>query len=172
MDFFTVPTSNFKLLHVLVMIEHHRRKIIHFNVTEHPTSVWSEQQMRNALYEDNFYKYVIRDRDCKFGKYFGRKISDIGIKEIVTAYRSPWQNGYVERVIGTIRRECLDHFIVLNETHLREILKEYFYYYNKFRTHLGLQKDTPESRPIEPFGKLANRPILNGIHNIYFREAV
>ena len=99
MDFFTVPTSNFKLLHVLVMIEHHRRKIIHFNVTEHPTAVWSEQQMRNVLYEDNFYKYVIRDIDCKFGKNFGRKISDIGIKEIVTAYRSPWQNGYVERVI-------------------------------------------------------------------------
>ncbi len=172
MDFFTVPTSNFKLLHVLVMIEHHRRKIIHFNVTEHPTSIWAAQQMRNALYEDNFYKYVIRDRDCKFGKYFGRKISDIGVKEIVTAYRSPWQNGYVERVIGTIRRECLDHFIVFNETHLREILKEYFYYYNKFRTHLGLDKDTPESRPIESIGKIANTPILNGLHNIYFREAV
>jgi putative transposase len=172
MDFFTVPTSNFKLLHVLVMIEHNRRKIIHFNVTEHPTSIWSAQQMRNALYYDNSYKYVIRDRDCKFGKYFGRKISNIGIKEIVTAYRSPWQNGYVERVIGTIRRECLDHFIVFNEAHLREILKEYFYYYNKFRTHLGLDKDTPESRPIEPYGKIARRPVLNGLHNIYFREAI
>ncbi|MBI9060207.1 MAG: transposase [Labilibaculum sp.] len=172
MDFFTVPTINFKLLHVLVMIENHRRRIIHFNVTEHPTSIWSVQQMRNALYNENSYKYVIRDRDCKFGKYFGEKINDVGIKEIVTAYRSPWQNGYVERVIGTIRRECLDHFIVFNETHLREILKEYFYYYNKFRTHLGLDKDTPENRPIEPYGEIANIPVLNGLHNIYFREAV
>jgi transposase InsO family protein len=172
MDFFTVPTINFKLLHVLVMIENHRRRIIHLNVTEHPTSLWTAQQMRNALYNDNFYKYVIRDRDCKFGKYFGRKISDVGIKEIITAYRSPWQNGYVERVIGTIRRECLDHFIVFNETHLREILKEYFYYYNKFRTHLGLDKDTPENRPIEPYGEIKSIPVLNGLHNIYFREAV
>ena len=86
--------------------------------------------------------------------------------------RSPWQNGYVERVIGSIRRECLDHFIVFNEIHLREILKEYFYYYNKFRTHLGLEKDTPEKRPIEPFGTIVSTPVLNGLHNIYFREAV
>lgn len=89
MDFFSVPTINLKLLHVLVIIEHHRRKIIHFNFTEHPTSIWTAQQMRNALYEDNSYKYMIRDRDCKFGKYFGRKVSDVGIKEIVTSYRSP-----------------------------------------------------------------------------------
>ncbi|MBU0476160.1 MAG: transposase [Bacteroidetes bacterium] len=128
--------------------------------------------MRNALYNDNSYKYVIRDRDCKFGKYFGEKINDVGIKEIVTAYRSPWQNGYVERVIGTIRRECLDHFIVFNETHLREILKEYFYYYNKFRTHLGLDKDTPENGPIEPYGEIKSIPVLNGLHNIYFRESI
>ncbi|MBI9060163.1 MAG: transposase [Labilibaculum sp.] len=160
MDFFTVPTINFKILHVLVMIENHRRKIIHFNVTEHPTSIWSAQQMRNALYNDNSYKYVIRDRDCKFGKYFEEKINDVGINEIVTEYRSPWQNGYVERVIGTIRRECLDHFIVFNETHLREILKEYFYYYNKFRTHLGLDKDTPENRPIEPYGEIKKTTII------------
>ncbi|MCP5061365.1 MAG: transposase [Ignavibacteriae bacterium] len=172
MDFFSVPTINLKLLHVIVIIEHHRRKIVHFNVTEHPTSIWTAQQMRNALYEDNPYKYLIRDRDCKFGKYFGRKISDIDIKEIVTAYRSPWQNEFVERVVGTVRRECLDHFIVFNESHLREILKEYFYYYNKFRTHLGLEKDTPESRPIEPLGVITSIPVLNGLHNIYFRKAI
>lgn len=172
MDFFTVPTINFKLLQVLVIIEHHRRRIVHFNVTSHPTSLWTAQQIRNALYDDTSYKYVIRDRDCKFGKYFGKKISDVGIKEIVSAYRSPWQNGYVERVIGSIRRECLDHFIVFNDGHLKGILKEYFYYYNKFRTHLGLEKDTPENRPIEPIGKVAITPVLNGLHNIYFREAV
>jgi putative transposase len=172
MDFFSVPTINFKVLHVLVILEHQRRRIIHFNITEHPTSFWTAQQIRNALFYDDSFKYLIRDRDCKFGKYFRRKISDVGIKEIVTSYRSPWQNGYVERVIGTIRRECLDHFIVLNEVHLREILKEYFYYYNKFRTHLGLDKDTPISRPTEPIGKITANPILNGLHHIYFREAV
>ena len=115
---------------------------------------------------------MIRDRDCKFGKYFERKISVVGMKEIVTSYRSPWQNGYVERVIGSIRRECLDYFIVFNEEHLRRILKEYLYFYNKFRTHLGLEKDTPENRPIEPYGKIASTPVLNGLYHIYFREAV
>ncbi len=172
MDFFSVPTINFKMLYVLIIIEQCRRKVIHINVTEHPTSFWTAQQIRNALYDDTSYKYVIRDRDCKYGKYFERKISGIGMKEIVTSYRSPWQNGYVERVIGSIRRECLDHFIIFDEVHLREILKEYFYYYNKFRTHLGLEKDTPENRPIEPIGKIAKAPVLNGLHNIYFREAV
>ena len=172
MDFFSMPTINFNLLHVFVMIEYHRRIIIHFNATKHPTSLWTAQQIRNALYEDNSYNYMIRDRDCKFGKYFGSKISDLGVKEIVTAYRSPWQNGYAERLVGTIRREFLDHFIIHNESHLREILKEYFYYYNKFRTHLGLDKDTPENRPIESIGNISSIPILNGLHNIYFREAV
>ena len=172
LDFFSVPTINFKILHVLIIIEHQRRKVIHFNITEHPTSFWTAQQMRNALFDDNSYKYIIRDRDCKFGKYFGKKIADVGIKEIVTSYRSPWQNGYVERVIGSIRRECLDHVILFNETHLNEILKEYFYYYNKFRTHLGLDKDSPISRPIEPIGKIKAKPILNGLHHIYFREAI
>ena len=172
MDFLTIPTINFKMLYVLIIIEHERRKVIHVNVTEHPTSFWTAQQIRNALYYDTSCKYVIRDRDCKYGKYFKRKIMGIGIKEIVTAYRSPWQNGYVERVIGSIRRECLDHVIVFNETHLREILKEYFYYYNKFRTHLGLDKNTPENRPIEPYGLMVRTPVLNGLHNIYFREAI
>jgi len=96
MDFFSVPTINFKIFHVLVMIEHYRRRIIHFNVTEHPRSFWSAQQMRKALFEDNPYKYLIRDRDCKFGINFGKKISYIDIREFVTSYRSPWQNGYAE----------------------------------------------------------------------------
>jgi len=171
MDFFSVPTLNFKLVYVLVVIEHHRRRVIHFNVTKYPTSFWTAQQIRNALYEDNTNKYVIRDRDCKFGKYFGKKISDVGIKEIVTSYRSPWQNGYVERMIGSIRREALDHFIIISEEHLKEILKEYIHYYNRYRTHLGLEKDSPEGRSIEQEGKLSKIPVLNGVHNIYFREA-
>jgi Integrase core domain len=126
--------------------------------------------MRNALFDDNLYKYVIRDRDYNFDKYFGKKISNIDIKEILTAYRSPWQNGYAERVIGTIRRECLDHFIVLNDVHLRKILKEYFFYYNKFRTHLGLDKDSPINRPIEPISKITANPILNGLHLYVFKR--
>ena len=125
-----------------------------------------------CFFDNNPYKYVIRDRDCKFGKYFGKKISNIDIKEIVTAYRSPLQNGYVERVIGTIRREAIDHFIVFNEIHLREFLIEYFFYYSKFRTHLDLEKDTPESGPIEPIGKVVSTPVLNGLYNIYLREAI
>jgi len=160
MDFFTVPTINFQLLYVFVIIEHHRRKVIHFNVIEHPTSFWTAQQIRNSLYDDTSYHYVIRDRDCKYGKYFKMKIMGIGMKEIVTSYRSPWQNGYVERVIGSLRRECLDNFLIFNEEHLREILKEYLYYYNKIRTHLGLEKDTPEDRPIEPIGKIASAQFL------------
>ena len=166
MDFFSVPTLNFKIVYVLVVIEHHRRRVLHINVTKHPTSFWTAQQIRNALYGDNIYKYVIRDRDCKFGKYFSKKISDVGIKEIVTAYRSPWQNGYVERLIGSTRREALDHFIIINEEHLKEILKAYIHYYNRYRTHKGLEKDSPEGRSIEQMGKLSKIPVLNGIHNI------
>lgn len=171
MDFFSVPTLNFKLVYVLVVIEHHRRRVIHFNVTKHPTSFWTAQQIRNSLFSDSAYKYAIRDRDSKFGNCYRSTIAEMGIKEVVTSYRSPWQNGYVERLIGSIRREALDYFIIINEEHLREILKEYFQYYNRYRTHLGLEKDSPEGRPVEQLGKLSKIPVLNGVHNIYFREA-
>jgi len=170
-DFLTVPTINYKLLHVLVFLSHERRKIIHFNVTEHPTSEWTTQQLRNALYDSDIPKFLIRDRDTKFGNLFSQNVSDFGIHEIVTAYRSPWQNGYVERVIGSIRREFLDHVIVLNENHLRKLLKEYFHYYNNQRTHLGLGKDSPVSRPVQVIGEIDKIPVANGLHNYYFREA-
>ena len=171
MDFFSVPTLNFKIVYVLVVIEHHRRKVIHFNVTKHPTSFWTAQQVRNSMYDDNQYKYVVRDRDSKYGNYYKSIISEMGMKEVVTSYKSPWQNCYVERLIGSIRREALDHFIIINEEHLKDILKEYFSYYNRYRTHLGIAKDSPEGRPIEPEGRLSKTPVLNGLHNIYFREA-
>src|ERR1035437_4071189 len=143
-DFLTVPTVNFKLLHVLVVIEHHRRKLIYFNVTKNPTAEWCIQQIRNLLFDYDTPKYLIRDRDTKYGRLIGGKKNRFGIDEIVTAYRSPWQNEFVERVIGSIKRECLDHVIILNENHLRIILAYYFSYYNKYRTHLGLNKDSPE----------------------------
>lgn len=166
-----MPTYNFKLLYALVFLSHERRKIIHFNVTAHPTSEWSTQQLKNIFYENEIPKYLIRDRDTKFGSLFSQCVSDFGIREIITAYRSPWQNGYVERVIGSIRREFLDHVIVMNENHLRKLLKEYFHYYNYQRTHLGLNKDSPESRPVHIVGKIEKIAVANGLHNYYYRQA-
>ena len=171
-DFLTVPTINFKLLHVFVVIEHHRRKLIYFNVTRNPTAEWCLQQIRNMLMDyDIPPKYLIRDRDLKYGKLFGDKKNKFGMVEIVTAYRSTWQNGYVERVIGSIKRECLDHLIILNENHLRNILSDYFSYYNKYRTHLGINKDSPGKRPVQSEGKIYKIPQVNGLHHYYFRQA-
>src|ERR1035437_9837927 len=171
-DFFTVPTINFKLLHVFVVIEHHRRKLIYFNITRNPTAEWCLQQIRNLLMDyDILPKYLIRDRDMKYGQLLGGKKNKFGVDEIVTAYRSPWQNCYVERVIGSIKRECLDHLIIINENHLRSILTDYISYYNKYRTHLGINKDSPEGRPIEIAGKIDKIPVVNGLHHVYFRQA-
>jgi len=127
--------------------------------------------LRNALHGSDISKYLIRDRDCRFGKLLIKNVFDFGINEILTAYRSPWQNGYVERVIGSIRREFLDHIIILNENHLRNLLKEYFHYYNYQRTHLGLDKDSPESRLVQVIGKIERIPVANGLHSYYFRNA-
>ena len=124
-DYFSVPTINFKILHVLIFLSHEGRKIIHFNVTTNPNSEWAVQQLRNALHDSDMPKYLIRDRDMKYGRLLGGKKNSFGIDEIVTAYRSPWQNVYCERVIGSIKRECLDHLIVINEDHLRNILSDY-----------------------------------------------
>lgn len=170
-DFFCVPTINFKLLHVLVFLSHGRRKIIHYNSTANPTSEWATQQLKNAFYDSEIPKYLIRDRDCRFGNLFKKRVSEFGIHEIVTAYRSPWQNGYVERFIGSIRREFLDHLIVMSESHLRKLLKEYFYYYNNQRTHLGLNKDSPESREVHVIGEIDKISVANGLHNYYYRKA-
>jgi len=170
-DFLTVPTINLKLVHVLVIIEHHRRKIVHVNVTKNPTAEWTLQQIRNFLFAYDMPKYLIRDRDGKYGHLFSEGISHLGIKQIITSYRSPWQNGYVERVIGSIKRECLDHVIILNEVHLRNVLAEYLSYYNKYRTHLGINKDSPDGRPVQKTGKIEKFPAVNGLHHCYFRQA-
>jgi transposase InsO family protein len=116
-------------------------------------------------------KYLIRDRDTKYGKLLGGKKKRFGINEIVTAFRCPWQNGYCERVIGSIKRECLDHVIILNESHLRSILTDYIYYYNKYRTHLGINKDSPNDRLVQSEGKIEKFPMVNGLHHVYFRQA-
>ena len=170
-DFLTVPTVNIKLLHVLVVIEHHRRKLIYYNVTKNPTAEWCIQQIRNMLFDHDKPKYLIRNRDTKYGKVFSDGIKQFGIKQIMTSYRSPWQNGYVERVIGSIKRECLDHVIMLDENHLRSILTDYFSYYNKYRTHLGINKDSPEGRAVQSEGEIYKVPVVNGLLHVYFRQA-
>jgi transposase InsO family protein len=170
LDFFVVPTIAFKLLHVLVFLSHDRRKIIHFNVTHHPTSEWAAQQLRNAFCDEEPRKFLIRDRDKKFGDVFTRTVSALGIRPILTAYRSPWQNGHVERVIGNIRRECVDHLIIMNEGHLRKVLNLYIHYYNNQRTHLGLNKDLPEPRTVQTGGKIDGVAVANGLHHFYFRK--
>jgi putative transposase len=171
LDFFTVPTITFRLLYVLVFLSHDRRKIIHFNVTAHPTAQWCTQQLRNAFSNAEPPRFLIRDRDTKFGEVFAATVFALGMEPLLTAYRSPWQNGYAERVIGSIRRECLDHLIILNETHLRGILRNYFDYYNTQRTHLGINKDSPEPREVQADGEIEKVTVVNGLHHYYFRRA-
>jgi len=172
-DFFTVPTATFRVRYVFLVLDNARRKIIHFNVTDSPTAIWTGQQMVEAFPWDTAPRYLIRDRDGIYGFDFTRRVSSLGIKQIRTARRSPWQNPYVERVIGSIRRECLDHVIFFNERHLRRVLREYVGYYHRSRTHLGLEKDCPEPRAVElpKIEPVASMPVLGGLHHRYFRQA-
>ena len=170
LDFFTVPTITFRLLYILVFPSHDRRKIIHFNVTDHPTSEWTTQQLRNAFYDQEIPKFLIRDRDSIFGEDFIESVSALGLRPILAAYRSPWQNGFVERLIGSIRRECLDHLIIVNESHLQQSLKRYFHYYHNQRTHLGINKDSPEPREVQAVGEIDRVAVANGLHHYYFRR--
>src|SRR5256712_13363346 len=149
-DFFTVPTVSFRVLFVFVVLAHHRRRVIHFNVTEHPIALWTAQQIAEAFPWDTAPRYVLHDRDSVYGDIFRQRVRGMAIREILTAPRSPWQSPYVERLIGSVRRECLDHLIVLNESSLRRTLKSYFAYYHWARTHLSLEKVAPEPRPVQP----------------------
>lgn len=149
-DFFTVPTLRFQVLYVFLVLAHDRRRILHFNVTAHPTAEWTGQQLREAFPFGQLPRYLLRDRDTIFGRDFQDQVRDMAIREVLSAPRSPWKRAYVERVIGSIRRECLDHLIVFNEVSLRRTLRSYFHYYHKSRTHLSLAKDSPEPRPIQP----------------------
>jgi putative transposase len=143
MDFFAVPTLAGRVLFVLVVLSHQRRRIVHINITEHPTACWAAQQVVEAFPDDTAPRWLHRDRDRIFGDVFRRRLVSLGIAEVVSAPASPWQNPYVERLIGSIRRECLDHMIVINEAHLRRVLTAYSRYYHRSRTHLGLEKARP-----------------------------
>src|SRR5271157_1770749 len=149
-DMFVVASASFQLLYVMIILAHDRRKIVRTAVTEHPTAVWLSHQITEAFPWDTAPLYLLRDRDASYGSYFCSRVEAMGITQVVTAPRSPWQNAYVERVIGSIRRECLDHVIVFNERHLRRVLISYLDYYQSSRTHLSLAKDCPDPRPIRP----------------------
>jgi putative transposase len=172
-DLFTVPTARLRVLFVFIVLSHERRRVIHFNVTEHPTAEWTAQQIVEAFPEDLAPRYLIRDRDGIYGHVFTARVEGMGIRQVRTAARSPWQNCYVERVIGSIRRECLNHVIVINDWHLRRVLKSYFRYYHESRTHLALEKDTPDSRKVHPreMGTIVQVPEVGGLHHRYERRA-
>lgn len=172
-DFFTVPTATFRVLFVLVVLSHDRREILHTNVTEFPTAEWTARQVIEAVGLGDAPKYLIRDQDRKFSASFSRKVASAGLTEVPTAPASPWQNAYAERVIGTIRRECLDYTIILGEQHLRRTVKRYADYYNGIRTHLSLEKDAPKGRRIESpdEGAIKSRRHCGGLHHEYFRQA-
>jgi transposase InsO family protein len=172
-DFFTVPTMRLRVLFVLVVLAHDRRRIVYFNMTEHPTAEWTAQQLVEAFPWDPPPKYLLRDRDTIYGKHFRKRVRNLGMKECPIAPRSPWQNPYVERVIGSIRRECLDHVVVLNERHLKQILRRYFAYYHQWRPHRSLEMDSPDGRSVHPpeMGEVIEFPAVDGLHHTYLRDA-
>jgi putative transposase len=173
-DFFTVPTLRFQVLYVFLVLAHDRRRVIHFNVTAHPTAEWTGQQLRNAFPYSQLPRYLLRDRDAIFGHNFREQVRDMGIEEVLSTPRSPWQRAYVERVIGSVRRECLDHVIAFDERSLCQILVSYFDYYHRSRTHLSLGKDSPDPRPIQcpEFGPIVAVPQVGGLYHRYERHAV
>jgi putative transposase len=168
-DFFTVPTIRFQILYVFLVLAHDRRRILHFNVTAHPTAQWT---LREAFPFAKLPRYLLRDRDAIFGHDFREQVRDMGICEVLSAPRSPWQRAYIERVIGSIRRECLDHMIVFQESSLRRTLKSYFEYYHRSRTHLSLGKDAPEPRVVQPpeLGSVVAVPQVGGLYHRYERR--
>jgi putative transposase len=171
-DLFVVPTATFRLLFVLVILGHDRRRIVHVAVTEHPTAAWTAQQLRNAFPENAAPGYLLHDRDGAFAAVAGT-LDGMNIQTVRTAPRSPWQNAYVERVIGSIRRECLDHVIVVNAAGLHRMLVGYVDYYMQSSTHLALAKDAPISRPVAPpsAGRIVATPQVGGLHHRYDRTA-
>jgi len=170
-DFFTVPTIAMKVLFVFIVLEHRRRQVLHFNVTEHPTAAWTSQQIVEAFGEHETPRYLLRDRDGVYGNDVRLRIASLHIEEVLTAPQSPWQNPYAERLIGSIRRDCLNHFVILNARHLRRTLGSYFDYYHGSRTHLGLDKQCPFPRPVSSIGKIVEIPQLGGLHHRYERIA-
>ncbi len=173
MDFFTVPTVTGRILFVFVVLLHHRRRIAHFNVTEHPTAAWTAQQVVEAFPDDTAPRWLVRDRDAIYSEAFRQRVAGRGIEEVVSAPSSPWQNPYAERLIGSIRRDCLNHVVVFGEQHLRRVLASYFAYYHGSRTHLSLAKDAPTPRRVHGVSEgdvIAFREV-GGLHHRYERRA-
>jgi transposase InsO family protein len=172
-DMFVVASVSFRLLYVVIILGHDRRKIIRAAVTEHPTAAWFSRQVTEAFPWDTAPRYLLRDRDASYGSEFCNRVEAMGIAQVVTAPRSPWQNPYAERVIDSIRREELDYCVIFNERHLRRVLPSYIDYYHRTRTHLSLDKDCPDSRPIMPhtIGRVIEIPQVGGLHHRYERLA-
>jgi putative transposase len=172
-DMFVVAFASFRLLYVMLILAHDRRRIVYAAVTEHPPAAWLSRQLTEAFPWDTAPRYLLRDRDASDGSEFCNRVEAMGITEVITAPRSPWQNAYVERVIGSIRRECLDHFVIFNERHLRRVLSSYIDYYHRSRTHLSLEKDCPVPRPLTPSrnGRVIATPQVSGLHHRYERLA-
>jgi putative transposase len=172
-DFFTVPTARFEILYVFVVLSLERRCILHVNVSARPYAEWTAQQIVEAVGRDGTFKMLIRDRDGIYGAAFDRRVNHLGITQVRIAPRSPWQNGYVERLVGTFRRELVDHLIVLNELHLLRCARAYASYYNQDRPHMSLDGDAPERRVVEPpgNGNVVALPRLGGLHHRYTRLA-
>ena len=173
LDCFTVPTLTGRVLFVLVLLSHHRRRIVHLRITAHPTAEWTAHQIIEAFPDDTAPRWRLRDRDAIYGELFRRRVAGMGIDDVVTRPSSPWHNPYVERLIGSIRRECLDHLMVLNETHLRRTLARYLSYYHGARTHLSLATDAPRPRPLQAVtdGAVIAFPEVGGLHHRYERRA-
>jgi transposase InsO family protein len=169
MDLFVVPTIGFDLLYGLVIVRLARRNLVWINVTPHPTADWIARQITEAFPWAEAPRYLIRDRDQVYGAVATRRLRAMGIRDKPIAPGSPWQNGFAERLIGSIRRECVDHFVVLGETHLRRVLKSYARYYNQTRTHQSLDKDAPISRPVQQTGSIISHPLVGGLHHHYLR---
>ena len=172
-DFLTVPTVGHRVLFVFVVLAHLRRRVLHFAVTEHPTAAWTARQVTEAFPWDTAARYVIRDRDGIYGDVFRGRVKAMGIEEVLIAPRSPWQSPFVERLIGSVRRDVLNHVVVINERHLHRVLKSYFAYYHAARCHMALDGDAPEHREVQPpeMGKVIEIPEVGGLHHRYVRRA-
>jgi transposase InsO family protein len=172
MDLFVVPTIGFDLLYAFIIVRLDRRGLVWINVTTNPTAEWIARQLTEASPWNEAPHYLIRDRDQIYGAIVTRRLRAMDIRGRPTAPGSPWQNGLAERLIGSTRRECVDHFIVLGEAHLRRILRSYARFYNDIRTHWSLDKDPPVSRPVQRTGIITSNPILDGLHRHYVRVQV
>src|SRR4030088_2169898 len=170
MDLFVVPTISFRLLYGLLIMGHGRRQILWSGVTANPTAEWIANQITEACGWEQAPRYLIRDRDGAYGEVFIRRLRSMGIRDRPTSPRCPWQNGYAERLIGSIQRECLDHVVVFGERHLRQILLSYMSYYNQARTHLSVNKDAPSPRTVHAVGRIVPTP--GGLHHQYASVAI